>query len=206
MPKVTEAYLEARRQEILDAACACFAYNGFHETTMQDICREAKLSPGAVYRYFASKEDIIEASWQRDQQTRTTRFGVAQQKGDTLQVLDELIDVYMSRLYQPDTDTSRRIRVQFFAEALRNSRIQETICRTWDDVLQRLEEIIHHAQEQGEINPDLDANATARLFLAMHDGLVLQTTIDPDLDISKLTETFKALYSSNFLHNRGKES
>ena len=59
MPKVTQAHLEARRQQILDAAFGCFARQGFHQTTMQDICREAELSPGAVYRYFDSKEAII---------------------------------------------------------------------------------------------------------------------------------------------------
>ena len=53
MPKVTEAHLEARRQQILDAASACFSRQGFHQTTMQGICREVDLSPGAVYRYFA---------------------------------------------------------------------------------------------------------------------------------------------------------
>ena len=67
MPKVTDAHLEARRQQILDAASACFARQGFHQTTMQDICRKAELSPGAVYRYFASKEDIIAASCQECQ-------------------------------------------------------------------------------------------------------------------------------------------
>jgi AcrR family transcriptional regulator len=55
MPKVTEAHLEARRQQILDAALACFSRRGFHQSTMQDICQEAELSPGAVYRYFRSK-------------------------------------------------------------------------------------------------------------------------------------------------------
>ena len=48
MPKVTEAHLEARRQQVLDPAFACFARQGFHQTTMDDICREAGLSAGAL--------------------------------------------------------------------------------------------------------------------------------------------------------------
>lgn len=56
MPKVSDAHLEARREQILDAAEACFSREGFHQTSMQDICREAELSPGAVYRHFSSKE------------------------------------------------------------------------------------------------------------------------------------------------------
>ena len=49
----------ARREQILDAACACFVRNGFHRTTMQDLAREAAMSAGNVYRYFASKEDLV---------------------------------------------------------------------------------------------------------------------------------------------------
>ncbi|HIN34796.1 MAG TPA: TetR/AcrR family transcriptional regulator, partial [Dehalococcoidia bacterium] len=34
----------------------------FHQTNIQDICKEAELSPGAVYRYFPSKDHIIAAT------------------------------------------------------------------------------------------------------------------------------------------------
>ena len=75
MPKVSDAHLEARRKQILDASSACFARQGFHQTTMQDIRPEAALSPGAVYRYFASKEEITAASCQDcHQQSRTYRL------------------------------------------------------------------------------------------------------------------------------------
>ena len=58
-PKVPEAYLQARRNEIMDAAVKCFMEKGFHNTTMQDIYDATNLSPGAVYNYFSSKEDIV---------------------------------------------------------------------------------------------------------------------------------------------------
>ena len=61
MPKVSAAHLEARRRGILKAAFRCFVRNGLHTTTVRDICRAANLSPGAVYRYFPSKQAIIEA-------------------------------------------------------------------------------------------------------------------------------------------------
>src|SRR5262249_729393 len=50
-----------RRREILDAALYCFRRRGFHQATMQEICAEANMSPGALYRYFSSKADIIAA-------------------------------------------------------------------------------------------------------------------------------------------------
>src|SRR3954462_3215845 len=61
MPKVTEEHVDARRRQILSAALRCFARAGFHRTTMQDIFREADLSPGAVYSYFKGKDELIGA-------------------------------------------------------------------------------------------------------------------------------------------------
>ena len=61
MPKVTEEHVEARRRQILSAALRCFAREGFHRATMQDIFREADLSPGAVYSYFNGKDELMMA-------------------------------------------------------------------------------------------------------------------------------------------------
>ena len=66
MPKVAKEHGEARRRQIVDAAYRCFARRGFHQTTMRDIYQEAGLSPGAVYHYFASKDEIIQASFDLD--------------------------------------------------------------------------------------------------------------------------------------------
>ena len=51
MPRVDDGYLEARRSQIMDAAITCFAREGFHRTTMQDIIAETGLSAGAICRY-----------------------------------------------------------------------------------------------------------------------------------------------------------
>lgn len=61
MARVSQAHLDARRRQILDAAALCFARNGFHATSMQDVLKEADLSAGAVYRYFSGKEELIAA-------------------------------------------------------------------------------------------------------------------------------------------------
>ena len=61
MPKVSDDYRASRRQQILDAAVECFARQGFHRTSMQDIFDESGLSAGAVYGYFAGKDDIVAA-------------------------------------------------------------------------------------------------------------------------------------------------
>jgi len=59
MPRVGQAHLDARRQQIVDAARARFAGHGFARTSMSDIVAESGLSTGAIYRYFTSKDDIV---------------------------------------------------------------------------------------------------------------------------------------------------
>ncbi|WP_156689859.1 TetR/AcrR family transcriptional regulator [Mycobacterium sp. Marseille-P9652] len=61
MPKVSEEYRANRRAHILAAARRCFVRDGFHGTSMQDLVNEAGISSGAVYRYFPSKDAVIEA-------------------------------------------------------------------------------------------------------------------------------------------------
>ncbi|MBN8629858.1 MAG: TetR/AcrR family transcriptional regulator [Rhodobacterales bacterium] len=62
MPRITEKRRQAQRARIIAATQACFLRRGIHQTSMQDIIRESDLSAGAVYGYFASKEELIVAS------------------------------------------------------------------------------------------------------------------------------------------------
>lgn len=59
MPKVTEEHKVAMRARIQEAAQACFARKGFAAASMADIVKEADLSAGAVYLYYASKSELM---------------------------------------------------------------------------------------------------------------------------------------------------
>jgi AcrR family transcriptional regulator len=50
---------EISRGEILDAALACFAERGYHETSIDDIAARAGLSKGAIYWHFAGKRELF---------------------------------------------------------------------------------------------------------------------------------------------------
>src|SRR5215212_379186 len=60
-PALPESSLVDRPAQILEAAIACFAKRGFHQTSMHDISTEAGVSVGLIYRYFANKEAVIAA-------------------------------------------------------------------------------------------------------------------------------------------------
>lgn len=70
-PAKAEAAKEQRRNEILAAAKAEFAANGFHSTTIGDIAKTAGISYGSVYWYFKSKEELFHALM--DDQERALR-------------------------------------------------------------------------------------------------------------------------------------
>ena len=48
-----------QRDRILQAAQQCFIKDGFHAASMANIADTAGMSAGLIYRYFASKSDII---------------------------------------------------------------------------------------------------------------------------------------------------
>src|SRR3981081_4689616 len=63
-----------RRLEILDAAQRCFVRSGFHGASMQEICAEAEMSPGNLYRYFPSKEALIAGICERNRAEAADSF------------------------------------------------------------------------------------------------------------------------------------
>ena len=52
---------ERRRQQIMVAAKRVFSEKGFNKATMEDIAHQAELSPGTLYLYFQSKDELLQA-------------------------------------------------------------------------------------------------------------------------------------------------
>lgn len=188
MPKVTEAYLETRRQQILDAAIACFARKGFHQTTMEDIGDEAGLSPGVAYRYFESKDDIIVATVQGSLDRSADFFEEASEEEDIQSLLEQMIDDTYQRFEQPDRDIYYKVRVQLWAETLQNKKVAESAGILRDKGQMQLATIIKRGQELGQIKSDLDVLAVALAIMANHDGFILHWLANPHVDIRKYRE------------------
>lgn len=91
---------ERRRQQIIVAAKRVFSAKGFTKATMEDIAKEAELSPGTIYLYFKNKDELYASLSLRILQYLNIRLEhVAQQKGlstdERIKALKEaMFDVY----------------------------------------------------------------------------------------------------------------
>jgi AcrR family transcriptional regulator len=195
MPKVLPEYLETRRREILDASAACFARKGFHQSTMQDICDEADLSPGAVYRYFRSKEDIIEAMCERNmvEDAETIHAAVATQS--VQDAFNELTRIFLLGVSDHE---GCALMLQLVAEAPRNEAILESVRRSRLAVRASLSDFIRRGQQRNEFNPALDADAVAQVMCSLYVGLIVQLQTEPDLDLMAYARVTRSLFDGTF--------
>ncbi len=65
MPKRDKSHMQGRRDQIVDALLDCIRKKGISETSITDVAKRARLSIGAIYTHFASKEEILVAAVQR---------------------------------------------------------------------------------------------------------------------------------------------
>jgi len=178
MPKLKPDTQRARREHILDAAEVCFARAGFHRTTMQDICKEALISPGALYVYFASKEDLIAGIAERDRAEFADRFADLSAAADFMKALAELGEHY----FKDEQAYKRTMCIEIGIESTRNSKVGE-IYRSVDRFVQgSFEKLFARLAAEGRIAPDFDIPTVAKVFSLIGDGVFMRRAVDPDFD------------------------
>jgi AcrR family transcriptional regulator len=197
MPKVTPEHLEARKNQILEAAQACFGRKGFHQTTMQDICCECGLSPGAIYRYFRSKEDIVEAASEQFREQGMTVIRQVRERLRTPEALDALTQHFFGML--ASVGDGAPVELEVWTESLRNARLREIIRRGYQAYLDALTGIVRQGIAEGKFNPNLDPKAAAQVMIAMFEGTQKLKTLFPDeVDIPKVMQVVHSLVAGDF--------
>jgi AcrR family transcriptional regulator len=182
MPKLKPDTQRARRDHILDAAEHCFARAGFHATTMQDICREAEVSPGALYVYFVSKEALIAGLAERDRAEFQSRFADLAAATDFMQALKVMGEQY----FVDEPLHKQRMCLEIGLESTRNARVGE-IHRSVDSfVSNSFKTLFSRLKEEGRIAPELDIETLAQVFCVIGDGMFWRRAVDPDFDSKQL--------------------
>ncbi len=178
MPKLSDIQQEERRARILDAAERCFARAGFHRTTMQDICKEAGVSPGALYIWFASKEALIAGLSARNRDEVLASFSALAEADNFAAGMAQVLEACI--LNQPREKSV--LCLEIGAEATRNPAVAETLNRFDQTVCAALTELLDKAAREGRISPTMPTRDLAEAMHVIADGLFWRRAVEPGFD------------------------
>lgn len=167
-----------RRTEILNAAERCFARAGFHRASMHDICGEAAMSPGNLYRYFPSKEALIAGICERNRADAVASFTLVDQAPS---FFDGLAGLARHHLVDR-TDAEIGLCAEIMAESRRHPEIAKLYQTIEGDIKERIAAMLRNAAERGEIRADVDFDAAAAVLMVLGDGMSWRRSVDPAFD------------------------
>jgi len=206
VPKVSEAHLEQRRQQILEAAVACFARRGFDKTTMVDIAAEAGVSDTLAYRYFSNKQELIEAAVRQyeGQLSVDVPAGDSEVGLDDLRaLLDMMLTSNIRRFDDPEgIKATMGIYFRMWAEALHDDRMRAEVVERWNHHFDVAEGLVGRAQERGQIAREFDSRSVTWVMLATHYGLNVLAVLNPEVELDKCRDVMLAMSFGGFVEDQ----
>lgn len=164
-----------RREEILAAAARVFKRKGFHAARTEDICAEAGMSSGSVFRYFSSKQEIILAIATREYEFyRAIIRNISSKEG--LIWLSQLDAAGLGTLLAP---SDSGLGIDSWLELHRDPEWHERLLPSELEIRGLLAERLAEGQREGWVVPTVDCHGMAYLLCALFDGLM----IDQEMDI-----------------------
>ncbi len=156
---------------------------GFGKTTVADIASELKMSPANVYRFFSSKDAIVEAICKHClKEVEEKAWAVARSKAPAGQRLERLV-LEILTYHKANLVTEKRVN-ELVVAAIEHS--WESIRAHKDAVRNVFELIVRDGIEAGEFEP-VDARPTAELLMrslvAFMNPILIGTCLEEGEDI-----------------------
>src|SRR3954468_9811101 len=164
-----------RREQILHAAMNCFAKRGFHQTSMHDVSREAGISVGLIYRYFASKEAVIGAL---AEQHKNDLQDLLERARSAPTLLDSLEILFTAHCCEDQPQMHAAFVVDLFAEAGRNAAIAALVRNVLETGMGGVTEVIARAPEMRDAPHGLDPQEVTELILATARGSMMRDVLE----------------------------
>jgi len=163
---------DERPQEILDAALTVFAERGYRNTRLEDVGDAAGVTKGAIYHYFANKEDLLlRAIEQRSEEA----FGrIEEIVRDKTAPVSTRLRLVVRRWFGSVTKERLAV-VTLLLQGIAHE--APAAFRRWlaggpTASMRLIATLVREGQERGEFRPDADADVAARLLVS---GLLQQT-------------------------------
>ena len=195
VPRVSAQHLDERRQQIVAAAVRCFARAGVHGTTMQDVFAESAMSPGGVYRYFKSKDDLILAiahgvAAQLDALLTPVKDATAADSVDPPRSVGEEVSRLIAVFDSVEGDENhRRVAMAIWSESLYHPGVAAVITDIVGRLTLSLASRLAVLQDMRRLDADLDPHSAAQVLIALLPGYLLQRVWFPNLEPEAFTHT-----------------
>jgi AcrR family transcriptional regulator len=194
MPKVTQEYRDARREQILSAARRCFLRDGFHATSMQDLFTEADLSSGAVYGHFASKDDVIIAIAEENVQDVLAMMRTVVTQRPERSVGAVIADILAILRAKHEEHGLGGLAVLVWAEALRNPLLAEKFTDLLRHMRADIEAVVSFQQSSGDLTSAVAAEPLATVLMAIVPGYILQLALLGSDAVDGAADAVRALW------------
>jgi AcrR family transcriptional regulator len=182
---------EKRQEEILLAAARVFKGKGFHAARTEDICTEAGLSAGTVFRHFPDKRAMITAiagreleQYQREVLQLATRDGL---QWLTRITEKELLELLCPTVYDLSADS--------WLELVRDEAGRKQLLALDKKLRITLAEALARGQKEGWVRKSLDPEGTANVILAIISGLAIDQEIGAGTGTAATAAALSDLFS-----------
>lgn len=187
---------EIRRQQILDAAALCVSKFGYHQTSVDTIAKEAKLSKGAIYWYYTSKEEILIAlsEWRS-----SVNLKYVHEMARTVSTLKEFLDMLVAATseYFVQATFEHRAVHELNAMAMENQKLNDIISKNGALMREEIVAVIKKAIKSGEISKKVKPQELALEISCLVDGYSVHAPrTEKKLLVGSFKYTFANLYAS----------
>ncbi|MGH7934715.1 MAG: TetR/AcrR family transcriptional regulator [Candidatus Binataceae bacterium] len=169
----SESRAQDSRDEILKAAARLFADRGFHETSMSEVAREARVSKALIFWHFKTKEELFLAVLNRLLQPYFIDFAEETGALDEKQQILKLVESYL--LFVRDNASSIRFFVaQLLHDEQRSDSLTGQVLKLYDGYRTLLVDMVAKVQEKGLSSLQFSPQMVASYLLSTLNGLLIE--------------------------------
>ncbi|WP_102142103.1 TetR/AcrR family transcriptional regulator [Mycobacterium hubeiense] len=182
-PWTRERRLEHTRTLLLDAAEEVFAEKGFIPATLDDIAKAAGYSKGAIYKYFATKEDLFLAASDRYWRRYFDNFAEVMSSADHVGARElESIAERWRQLSRDRGAEHAALGVEFNLYLLRNPDARKRVAAKRSEVVKQLATYIVEGIDRLGATLLIPATTFAHIIIATTDAVEMSSHLD-DIDL-----------------------
>jgi AcrR family transcriptional regulator len=182
---------EVTRTRLIDAAIERFAADGLG-ASFDAVAAEVGVTKGALYHHFGSKDGLVEAVYKEAIRRHADRAVEASQDGDGRARLLALVDA-STRLYTSRTAFYRVLVALHVSAAADRPALADIARRMQRNQRDFMIDLVRTGQQDGSIDPDLDAEALGLTVNAALTGLLTTEQLEPLAQQRRSTAKFRSL-------------